>query len=106
MLVFVPHIGLSLKGAARWIQIGPISFQPEEILKFATIAFLCATYATHLKTVPTLRGGLVPLIYIAGSAALILLLQPNTAGVVMIGAAASGILFAAGGRAVHLGLFS
>jgi cell division protein FtsW len=104
LLVFVPHVGLSLKGAARWVQIGPISFQPEEILKFATIAFLAAIYATHLKAVPTLRGGLVPLVGIAGSAALILLLQPNTAGVVMIGAAAVGILFSAGGKALHLGL--
>jgi cell division protein FtsW len=104
LMVFVPHVGLSLKGAARWIQLGPVSFQPEEILKFSTVAFLSAVYAMRLKAVPTLRGGIVPLIAIAGSAALILLLQPNTAGVVMIGAAAVGILFAAGGRLVHLGL--
>ncbi len=103
LMVFVPHIGLSLKGAARWVQIGPISFQPEEILKFATIAFLAAIYATHLKAVPTLKGGLLPLAYITGPAVLILLLQPNTAGVVMLGAACVGVLFAAGGRAVHLG---
>jgi cell division protein FtsW len=103
LLVFVPHIGLSLKGAARWINVGPISFQPEEILKFATIAFLAAIYATHLKTITTLKGGLLPLAYITGPAVLILLLQPNTAGVVMLGAACVGVLFAAGGRAVHLG---
>lgn len=103
LLVFVPHVGLSLKGAARWINVGPISFQPEEILKFATIAFLAAVYATHLKAVTTLKGGLLPLAYITGPAVLILLLQPNTAGVVMLGAACVGVLFAAGGRAVHLG---
>src|SRR4051812_48444143 len=33
LLTFVPHIGLSLKGASRWIVVGPVSFQPEEILK-------------------------------------------------------------------------
>jgi cell division protein FtsW len=104
LLVFVPHVGLSLKGAARWVAIGPISFQPEEILKFATISFLAAIYASRLKTVPTLRGGIVPLAAIAGPATLILLLQPNTAGVLMLGAASVGILFAAGGRAVHIGL--
>ncbi len=104
LLVFVPHIGLSLKGASRWIVLGPISFQPEEILKFATVAFLCAMYATHLKAVPTLKGGLLPLVGIAGPAALILILEPNTAGVAMIGAAAVGILFTAGGRALHLGI--
>jgi cell division protein FtsW len=104
LLVFVPHVGLSLKGAARWIAIGPISFQPEEILKFATIAFMSALYASRLKTVSTLKGGLLPLAAIAGPATLILLLQPNTAGVVMLGIAAVGILFAAGGRLIHLGI--
>jgi cell division protein FtsW len=104
LLVFVPHIGLELKGAARWIKVGPISFQPEEILKFATIAFLAAVYATRIKSVPTLWGGLLPLAYITGPAALILLLQPNTAGVMMLGAASVGVLFAAGGRWVHMGI--
>ena len=104
LLVFVPHVGLSLKGAARWVQVGPISFQPEEILKFATIAFLSAIYAMRLKAVPTLKGGLLPLVGVAGPATLILLLQPNTAGVLMLGAASVGILFAAGGKATHIGM--
>ncbi len=106
LLTFVPHIGLSLKGASRWIMIGGFSFQPEEILKLATVAFLAATYATHAKVVRTLRGGVVPLLAIAGSAALILILQPNTAGVITIGLAAVSIFFAAGGRFLHIGLLA
>lgn len=104
LLTFVPHIGLSLKGASRWIALGPLSFQPEEILKFATIAFLSAIYAANMKRVPTLQGGILPLAAVAGPSAAILLLQPNTAGVMMIGAAAAGVLFAAGGRLLHFGL--
>lgn len=104
VLTFVPHIGLSLKGAARWIVIAGFSFQPEELLKFATVLFLSAWYATRLKMVPTLKGGIVPLFGIAGSAALLLILQPDTAGLVVLGMAAVTILFAAGGRLRHLGL--
>ena len=106
LLTFVPHIGLSLKGASRWIVLGPISLQPEEILKLATIMMLSAFYAARMKQVPTLKGGIVPLLCIAGPAALILLAQPNTAGVVMIGVATVGVLFAAGGRLLHLGLLA
>lgn len=102
LLVFVPGVGVELKGAARWVHVGPLSFQPEEVLKFATIAFLSAIYAMRLKSVPTLKGGLLPLVGITGSAALILILQPNTAGVVMLVAASVGVLFAAGGRIKHL----
>ncbi|HVV15456.1 MAG TPA: putative peptidoglycan glycosyltransferase FtsW [Candidatus Paceibacterota bacterium] len=106
LLTFVPHIGLELKGASRWIDLGPVSFQPEEILKLATVAMLAAWYAGRMKAVQTIKGGILPLLAIAGPAALILLAQPNTAGVVMIGAASVSVLFAAGGRVMHLGLLA
>lgn len=104
LLTFVPHIGLSLKGAARWIAIGPVSFQPEEILKLATVLFLAAIYATNFRRVGTVRYGIVPMLAVGGGAALILLAQPNTAGAVILCAACALMLFAAGGRTWHLGL--
>jgi cell division protein FtsW len=106
LLTFVPHIGLSLKGAARWIVIGPVSFQPEELLKFATVMFLSAIYSTKLKTTKTLLGGIGPLAAVAGGAMVILLIQPDTAGVIIIGMASVAILFAAGGRLSHLVLLA
>ncbi|MDQ5955201.1 MAG: Stage sporulation protein Required for spore cortex synthesi [Patescibacteria group bacterium] len=102
ILTFVPHVGLSLKGASRWIMIGRFSFQPEEILKFATVLFLAAVYSSHFKTIKTLRGGILPLALIPGSAAVLLLLQPNTAGVIIIGLAGISMLFAGGGKVWHL----
>lgn len=102
LLTFVPGIGLTLKGASRWIQIGGFTFQPEEILKFATVAFLAALYAARFRTIATLRSGLLPLVAVGGSVAGILLLQPSTDGAVMVGLASAGILFAAGGRLSHL----
>ena len=102
VLPFAPHVGLTLKGASRWIVIGGFSFQPEEILKFATVLFLAAVYAARFKKIQTFKGGLLPLLAIGGSAALILLIQPNTAGVIVIGMATSAMFFAAGGRVVHI----
>ncbi len=102
LLTFVPHIGLSLKGASRWIVIGGFSFQPEEVLKFATVLFLAAVYSARIKTIQTLKGGVLPLMLIAGSSAAILIAQPNTAGVIILGMATAAMLFAAGGRVLHL----
>ncbi|OGC80541.1 hypothetical protein A2943_01370 [Candidatus Adlerbacteria bacterium RIFCSPLOWO2_01_FULL_51_16] len=102
LLTLVPGVGQTFKGASRWIALGGITFQPEEILKFAVVAFLAALYAAHFRTIQTFKSGLLPLIVVGGSAGVILLLQPATDGAVMVGLAAVGMLFAAGGRMSHL----
>ena len=101
-LTLVPGIGTEIKGASRWIIVAGFSFQPVEILKFATVGFLAALYAAHYKNVSSLRGGLIPLGLVAGSASLLLIIQPDTHGVVMIVIASVAMLFAAGGRISHL----
>ena len=102
MLTFVPHIGLTLKGASRWLALGPLTFQPVELLKLAAVLMLASLYASNLRQVRTMRGGLVPFIIVAGSSCAILLAQPDTHGTVMIALACAAMLFAAGGRAIHL----
>lgn len=106
LLTFVPHVGLSLKGASRWIVIGGFSFQPEEVLKLATVFLLAAVYSARIKTIETIKGGILPLILITGSVSAVLIAQPNTAGVIIIGMASASILFAAGGRITHLALLA
>lgn len=44
LLLLVLFIGSGAKGATRWIQIGPITIQPSEIMKFAVVLFF-ADYA-------------------------------------------------------------
>lgn len=104
LLTFAPHVGLELKGASRWLVLGPLSFQPVELLKFAVVALLAAVYSGKLKEVHTWRGGLLPLGLIAGGAALVVLLQPDTASAMMLAAAGSAVLFTAGGRLAHFAL--
>ncbi len=105
LLTFTP-LGLTLKGAARWVALGPITFQPEEVLKFAAVMLLAAVYASRMREVPTMRGGLLPLILIGGSGTVLLLLQPNTDGAMMLAAACAAVLFAAGGKLRHLALLA
>src|SRR4051812_8894982 len=37
LLVFVPKLGFSHGGAVRWLNLGPLSFQPSELLKLGFI---------------------------------------------------------------------
>jgi cell division protein FtsW len=104
VLTFVPHVGLSLKGASRWLSLGPLSFQPVEVLKFAAVAFLAALYSQNIAKIKRLKESLMPLVFIAGSASILLLLQPNTGGVAMICAASVAMFFAAGGKVRYIGV--
>src|SRR5438034_2178784 len=39
-LCYIPHIGMRINGSRRWVGYGPITFQPSELAKIATIFFL------------------------------------------------------------------
>lgn len=69
LLILVQVMGVASHGAVRWIQIGPIQFQPSEIAKSAI-----AIYTAHICTIKSARIGelkmvgkvlVVPLIAIA-----------------------------------------
>ena len=54
LLIVVGLFGVVIKGSQRWIDLGPIHFQPSEISKMGVILAL----ARYLSTHPSPRGGL------------------------------------------------
>lgn len=48
LLMFIPGVAISEKGATRWIGLGPLSFQPAELLKLLSVV-VCATWFSRLK---------------------------------------------------------
>ena len=46
ILVLIPHIGTSVKGARRWLPLGFTQVQPSELAKWAVVIFLAATLST------------------------------------------------------------
>lgn len=95
-LVFVPHIGLRLKGATSWITVLGVSFQPAEFLKFALVLYLAAWLGEHRERLKNWQLGLLPFVIVMGFIGTLLLLQPDlgTLGLVLI--IAGGVYFIAG----------
>ena len=66
VLTFTP-LGSSSGGAARWIEIGPITIQPSEILKLFLIAYLAAWLSgTRSDRRRSVSEGLLPFLSILG----------------------------------------
>lgn len=96
LLVFVDGIGFEAKGAARWIDLGFTTVQPGELLKPAVILMLAAYLAKIKDHISDMRRGLLGYGIIVGIPALILLAQPNTSTVLIIGVVTAALYFLAG----------
>ena len=104
VLVFVPGVGTKVYGASRWVQIGPLMFQPSEMTKLAVILYLAAWFVAKGKEkVSDLFEGLVPFMAIFGVIAFLIMKQPDTGTLGVIFLISMAIFFAAGARVSHLG---
>jgi rod shape determining protein RodA len=83
LLVFIAIKGHSALGAARWIQIGPLQFQPSEPAK-VTVAIAVAALLSR-GTYKALWQLLIPVVAV-GIPALLILKQPDLGTTLVVGA--------------------
>ena len=104
VLVAIPGVGKLVNGSRRWLRLGPVSFQPSELAKYAVILFLARLLSRKHHDVTRFWRGLVPAFIFPGICFVLILLQPNlsTAGSILIVSAV--MVMAAGARWRHLGL--
>jgi len=96
-LVFTP-LGLTTNGATRWLDLGFATVQPAEFLKIGVVLMTAAYLANMKAKLHEFKYGLVPFGIIVGIPCLILLAQPNTSTVLILGATTVAMYFLAGAR--------
>jgi cell division protein FtsW len=94
--VFIPHVGWSHGGAERWIQVGPVSFQPVEFLKFGFVIYFAAWLSWAKNKVEDFRFGILPFGIMLAIIAFILLKQPDTKSFILITITGISMLFVSG----------
>ena len=94
--VFIPNFGWSHGGAQRWIQVGPISFQPVEFLKFGFIIYFAGWLSWVKNRVQDFKFGILPFIAMLAVIALILFKQPDTKSFILIVVTGVSMLFISG----------
>lgn len=85
LLLFVYFFGPIINDARSWISIGPVSFQPSELVKVVMIVWYAAYFELRRKKLDDLKTSLFPLIISLVFAAAIVL-QPDfgTAGIIVL----------------------
>ena len=102
-LCYIPHIGMRINGSRRWVGYGPITFQPSEFAKIATIIFLAAWFARREKPDGNvLSEFIIPLAIISVPAALVLG-EVDLGTTALIGTTAFVVMFIAGTNPLWLG---
>jgi cell division protein FtsW len=102
-LCYIPHIGMRINGSRRWVGYGPITFQPSEFAKIATIFFLAAWFARREKPDGNVFSGfIIPLAIISVPAALVLG-EVDLGTTALIAATAFVVMFIAGTNPLCLG---
>ncbi len=94
--VFIPHLGFRHGGAQRWIALGPISFQPVELLKFGFVIYFAAWLSWAKNKVQDFKFGILPLSIMLAVIAVILFKQPDTKSFILISITGIAMLFISG----------
>lgn len=100
--VLIPGIGVKIGGAARWIDLGFISFQPAEILKYTIVIYYAAWLAYNEKKEKTIWNTLLPLGVLLGVVGGILLAQPDTDTFMIIAITCIVMYFLSGAKWKHI----
>ena len=96
--VFIPGLGHTVNGSARWLSLGPLSLQPSDPARVCLMIYLCSYVVRHHERVcTTLWGFIGPMVVVALACAL-LLAEPDFGAAAVLTATSLGILFIGGAR--------
>lgn len=103
LALMVPHLSYSKNGATRWLGVGPLSFQPAELLKISLILYLAFWFEQRGKDLKSFWDGVVPFAVMMGIISIVVVVFQRDLGSMMVLAlAALGMFYLAGLRLHHL----
>lgn len=97
-LLFIPELGRSFGGAKRWLELGFLSFQPSEFLKFSFIVYLAGWLDARRHEAATTSYGFIPFALMLAIVGIFLIMQPDIGTLGVIVTTALLMYFLGGGR--------
>ena len=104
LAVLVPGVGVERNGARRWLELGPITFQPSEFAKLAIIIYIAAWLAGRRENINKFSLGFVPFVLMVSVVGGLVIVEPDMGTAVIIVLTTSTLFFVAGAPLSHLAL--
>src|SRR5215469_3095310 len=102
LAVFVPHLGMRLNGARRWLNLVVTSFQPVEAVKLILVVYIASYLVRHRESIETRFLGLIKPIAVSGIIVLLLLAQPDFGSATLVIAVTIAMVWLGGARPIFL----
>jgi cell division protein FtsW len=102
LAVLIPGIGVERNGARRWLELGPIIFQPSEFAKLAVIIYISAWLAGRRENINKFSLGLVPFVLMVSVVGGLVIIEPDMGTAIIIVLTTSTLFFIAGAPLSHL----
>jgi cell division protein FtsW len=106
LAVHIPHVGVAVNGARRWIGPGSLQFQPSELLKLALVLYTATLLAGRSslgdagpgarRSRAAARELTRPLLVVVGGACLLVATEPDLGTAMVIAFTTAALLVAAG----------
>ena len=94
----------SQTGIHRWVAIGPISFQPSEVAKFALVLLFAHLISLNHKKMKTFLHGFLPFLVILGMTCGLVVIEPHLSGTMLIAILGFAMMYVGGVRWWYLAL--
>ncbi len=102
VLVFVPGVGGKVRGAARWLRLGPLTLQPSEFAKLAIALFMAYSLARKQEKMKYFAIGFLPHMVVAGVFIALIGKEPDFGTAITLAAIVFTMLFVGGTRLTHI----
>ncbi|MGH7631462.1 MAG: FtsW/RodA/SpoVE family cell cycle protein [Gemmatimonadales bacterium] len=101
LLPFTRGISPTINGARRWVELGPLNFQPSEIARIVVVIWCAMLASKKGEQVRQFKKGVLPFSVVLGLVSLLILLEPNLSMATLVAMLGGLVLFTAGAKIGH-----
>ena len=94
--VLIPHVGMAVNGARRWLSLGVMNFQPSELAKFAVLVYAADYMVRKMDVKERFFRAVLPMGAAVAIIGVLLLAEPDMGAFMVVAVIAMGILFLGG----------